>query len=136
MAVVFNHHLGSTSAHVCDTPPGYGPVARGSDFKSRLPGYGPERVLVAAHRSGRLAHTMSSEVVTDIVLRTRAAAQLPTEGYSSHSLRAGFVTTADRGGADVMAIQQQTTHRTHESVAVYRRRHNPSDGHAVHAQGL
>ena len=123
--------------HVCDTPPGSGPI-RGEviPLESRLPGHGPDHLFTAVHRTGRLADHMSSEVVTDIVTRARLAAGLPTEGYSSHSLRAGFVTTADKGGADIMAIQQQTAHRTHESVAVYRRRDNPSDGNAVHALGL
>ena len=126
-----------TPVHVCGTPPGAGPT-RGEviPLESRLPGHGPDRLFTAVHRTGRLADHMSSEVVTDIVTRTRTAAGLPVEGYSSHSLRAGFVTTADKGGADIMAIQQQTAHRTHEAVAVYRRRNNPSDGNAVHALGL
>ncbi|MBO1756481.1 tyrosine-type recombinase/integrase [Allobranchiibius sp. CTAmp26] len=127
----------NTPVHVCGTPPGTGPIrSEAIPLESRLPGHGADRLFTAVHRTGRLSDRMSSEVVTDIVTRARRAADLPTEGYSSHSLRAGFVTTADKGGADIMAIQQQTAHRTHESVAVYRRRNNPSDGNAVHALGL
>ncbi len=126
--------------HVCGTPPGLRTGTGGGEgvipLESRLVGHGRDRLFTAVHRTGRLADHMSSEVVTGIVTRARARAGLVTVGYSSHSLRAGFVTQADRGGAAVMAIQQQTGHRTHESVAVYRRRDNPSDGNAVHALGL
>lgn len=150
MSIVLAPNAGSTSSaastsgdgHVCGTPPGSGLVAAGGGgegvipLESRLLGHGADRLFTAVHRTGRLADRMSSDVVTDIVTRARAGAGLGTAGYSSHSLRAGFVTQADRGGADVLAIQQQTGHRTHESVAVYRRRENPSDGNAVHALGL
>ena len=138
MSVVLAYQPASdTPVHVCGTPPGTGPLhSEVTPLESRLPGHGPDHLFTAVHRTGRIADVMSSEVVSDIVTRTRTAADLPTEGYSSHSLRAGFVTTADKGGADIMAIQQQTAHRTHEAVAVYRRRNNPSDGNAVHALGL
>lgn len=53
----------------------------------------------------------------------------PTDGYSAHSLRAGFVTWADLANAPVRAIMHQTRHRSATSVAGYVRledawRHN------------
>ncbi|TWP33186.1 tyrosine-type recombinase/integrase [Leekyejoonella antrihumi] len=127
-------------AHVCQTPPGW-----------RRPGAPPlvvplaslplgfrakEALFVAVHRTGRVGAGLSGEAVTDALLRARRKAGLPTHGYSAHSLRAGFVSEADRAQATVLEIQQQTGHRTHESVAVYRRRHSPADGNAVSKLGL
>ena len=95
-----------------------------------------DRLFVAVHCTGRIGDSLSSEAVTDALLRARRAANLPAIGYSAHSLRAGFVTEADRAHATVLEIQQRTGHRTHESVAVHRRRHNASDGNAVIRIGL
>lgn len=127
--------------HVCRTPPGWRealgapPVDITLEYLA-LPLRGTDPLFATVHRGGRIGGRISGEVVTDVLLRARRAADLPTAGYSAHSLRAGFVTAADRGGATVMEIQQQTGHRTHESVAVYRRRYSPADGNAVTKIGL
>jgi len=129
-----------SEAHVCQTPPGWrAPGAPPLVVPlSRLPlGFAAtDALFVAVHRTGRVGRSLSGEAVTDALLRARRKAGLPTQGFSAHSLRAGFVTEADRAQATVLEIQQQTGHRTHESVAVYRRRHCPADGNAVSKLGL
>lgn len=142
-AMWFLHQQRTAKAdvHVCRTPPGWQPTRGGPPVDITLEDlplglHGGDPLFVTVHRGGRLGDRISGEVVTDVLLRARRAANLPTAGYSAHSLRAGFVTAADRGGATVMEIQQQTGHRTHESVAVYRRRYSPADGNAVTKIGL
>lgn len=130
-----------SDVHICRTPPGWRealgapPVDITLEYLP-LPLRVDDPLFATVHRGGRVGERISGEVVTDVLLRARHAANLPTAGYSAHSLRAGFVTAADRGGASVMEIQQQTGHRTHESVAVYRRRYSPADGNAVTKIGL
>lgn len=141
-----HHHRRALTAdkperHVCRTPPSWRAALGAPPIDVAVPdlplalGAG-DPLFVTVHRGGRVGDAISGEVVTDILIRARTAAKLPTAGYSAHSLRAGFVTAADRGGATVMEIQQQTGHRTHESVAVYRRRYSPADGNAVTKLGL
>lgn len=130
-----------SDVHACRIPPGWR-ASRGAPPVDITLEYLPltlratDPLFATAHRGGRVGGRISGEVVTDVIIRAREAANLPTAGYSAHSLRAGFVTAADRGGASVMEIQQQTGHRTHESVAVYRRRYSPADGNAVTKIGL
>jgi integrase len=54
------------------------------------------------------------------ILRQRmAAAGLSTKGFSAHSLRAGFVTTAAKAGIPTWSIQRQTGHRSEQMVHRY-----------------
>ena len=127
--------------HVCQTPPGWRTIAGAPGLVVPIatvptPLAAHDRLFVAVHRTGRIGDSLTGEAVTNAILRARRAADLPTAGYSAHSLRAGFVTEADRAQATVLEIQQQTGHKTHESVAVYRRRHSPADGNAVTRIGL
>lgn len=138
-AMWFLHRApGEPKEHVCDRPPNWSASQTPSTnipllYLAVRP---TDRLFVAVHRTGRIGDSLSGEAVTDALIRARRAANLPTTGYSAHSLRAGFVTEADRAHATVLEIQQQTGHRTHESVAVYRRRHSPADGNAVTRIGL
>ena len=50
--------------------------------------------------------------------------------YDGHSLRAGFVTAAARGGADVWKIQQISRHRSMQVLAGYVRDARLFDDHA------
>ncbi|WP_145230709.1 hypothetical protein [Rudaeicoccus suwonensis] len=127
--------------HVCQMPPGWRTGRGGPPVLVPLASLptalaAGDRMFVAVNRTGRIGGSLTGEAVTDALLRARRAVGLPTAGYSAHSLRAGFVTEADRAGSTVLEIQQQTGHRTHESVAVYRRRYSPADGNAVTKLGL
>ncbi|MDN5751326.1 MAG: tyrosine-type recombinase/integrase [Pseudonocardia sp.] len=87
--------------------------------------------LGAAALSGAAVHKM---------IRRRAIAA----GYDAafvarlggHSLRAGFVTQAFRGGADAHAIMRQTGHASPAMLETYAREHAPLIGNAVTTLGL
>ena len=141
MAFLHTQRRRKADQHVCQTPPGWSTSMGSPPLVAPMaamptPLHPDDRLFVAVHRTGRIGTTLTGEAVTNAILRARRAADLPVAGYSAHSLRAGFVTEADRAGSSVLEIQQQTGHRTHESVAVYRRRHSPADGNAATKLGL
>lgn len=115
----------TTDSHVCEQAP-----AAGWGLPGELP------LLVTVHRTGRLGCRPSPEVVSDVVRRRRAQVDLDTDGYSSHSLRAGAVTWAARRGATTSQIQRLTGHRSADQVETYRRREHPLEGNAVTRLGL
>ncbi|MEC5293594.1 tyrosine-type recombinase/integrase [Aurantimonas sp. C2-6-R+9] len=53
---------------------------------------------------------LSGEAVSIILKERMAAAGFDPEGYSGHSLRAGFATSAAQAGASSWKIRQQTGH--------------------------
>jgi integrase len=59
---------------------------------------------------------MSGEAVSRILKRRLAAAGLSPTGYSGHSLRAGFVTSAAMAGEPLWRIRSQTRHKSDLSV--------------------
>jgi integrase len=65
---------------------------------------------------------LSAQSVALVLKRAAAAAGLPTDDLSGHSLRAGFVTEAKKHGADDAAIMDQTGHRSLAMVQRYHRR--------------
>jgi integrase len=62
---------------------------------------------------------LSGEAVSIIIKRRLAAAGIDPTGYSGHSLRAGFATTAAIAGAPLWKIRMQTRHATDQGVARY-----------------
>ncbi|MGH7660284.1 MAG: site-specific integrase, partial [Vulcanimicrobiaceae bacterium] len=76
--------------------------------------------------NGRLtANRIDGRDVTRALKRVAAAAGLPSEQIAriaSHSLRRGFVTSADRAGASVHAIMKVTLHKDRRTVDVYVKR--------------
>ena len=68
--------------------------------------------------------------------REAAAAGMDPSRLSGHSLRAGFVTQAVRGGADAGAIMRQTGHRSAAMVELYQRENATLIGNAVTTLGL
>ena len=79
---------------------------------------------------------LSGHVVGAVVKRRAAAGGLNPTKFSGHSLRAGFVTQAVRGGADAGSIMRQTGHRSHTMVELYRRENAPLINNAVTTLGL
>ncbi len=72
------------------------------------------------HKSGRLiSDCLSGEAVSIILKRRMISAGLNTEGFSGHSLRAGFVTSAALVGTPIWMIREHTRHATDLSVARY-----------------
>ena len=64
-------------------------------------------------------------------LKRRAAeAGLDPAGFSGHSLRAGFLTSAAEAGADVLKMAEVSRHRSMDTVRRYVRRGNLFKGHA------
>ncbi len=73
-------------------------------------------------RSGDVRGTaLHDGEVSRIVKRAVAAAGLDPTGYSGHSLRAGFVTTARAEGVPDHLVMTQTGHTDPRSLAIYTR---------------
>jgi integrase len=71
-------------------------------------------------RHGRVsASRLSGEAVSLIVRDRMAAAGFDPTGYSGHSLRAGFATSATRAGVSTFKIRQQTGHASDAMLSRY-----------------
>jgi integrase len=71
-------------------------------------------------RHGRIsAGRLSGEVVSLIVRDRMAVAGFDPQGYSGHSLRAGFATSATRAGVSTFKIRQQTGHASDAMLSRY-----------------
>jgi integrase len=64
---------------------------------------------------------LEPQAVWLVIKRVCAAAGLDPERFGAHSLRAGMVTQAIRGGASDHAIMAQTGHKSSDMVRRYRR---------------
>jgi len=73
-------------------------------------------------RYGKISEqALSVRSVSRIILKRAEAAGLNTQGLSSHSIRAGFVTEALMRGEEPMLIANQTGHRSLEMLSRYLR---------------
>ena len=80
-------------------------------------------VFRSVDRHGNVkSQPLAAHSVARILKRAAAAAGLPTDDVSGHSLRAGFVTEAKKHGADDAAIMDQTGHKSLAMVQRYHRR--------------
>jgi integrase len=71
-------------------------------------------------RHGRVsASRLSGEAVSLIVRDRMVAAGFNPAGYSGHSLRAGFATSATRAGVSTFKIRQQTGHASDAMLSRY-----------------
>ncbi len=71
-------------------------------------------------RHGRVSiGRLSGEAVSLIVRERMAAAGFDPAGYSGHSLRAGFATSATRAGVSTFKIRQQTGHASDAMLSRY-----------------
>jgi integrase len=73
---------------------------------------------------------LSDHAVARIVQARALAAGLDPTRYAGHSLRAGFVTAAAKGGVDVWKIQQVSRHKWMQVLAGYVRDARLFDDHA------
>lgn len=80
----------------------------------------------------RIQDTRLSGEAVPIILRERmAAAGLDPTGFSGHSLRAGFATSAAKAGVASYRIRQQTGHRTDAMLGRYIRDGELFEGNAA-----
>ena len=105
----------------------------------------PERCLpdapifTAAHRSihGTVRMTgrrLSRRSIGPLLLRRMAAAGLETEGFSSHSLRSGVLTSAADAGVSPWRLKEHARHRQVEMLNIYVRNVTALNDHP--AKGL
>lgn len=64
------------------------------------------------HENLELTTRLTARTVNIILSRRLKRAGIPTDGYSGHSLRSGYITTAARKKIPEAAIQQHTRHRS------------------------
>ena len=78
--------------------------------------------VVVVDRHGRVAfERLSGEAVSLIVKERVAAAGNDPAGFSGHSLRAGFATSAVQAGVSTLKIRGQTGHASDAMLARYMR---------------
>jgi integrase len=70
-------------------------------------------------RHGRVSGRLSGEAVSLILRDRMATAGFDPTGYSGHSLRAGFATSATRAGVSTFKIRQQTGHASDAMLSRY-----------------
>jgi integrase len=94
-------------------------------------------VFRAVNRHGSVSPSpLSPRSISLIVQRSARAAGLDPAGFSAHSLRAGFATTAAANGASERSISTQTGHRSMEVLRGYVRHASVWTDNAVTALGL
>jgi site-specific recombinase XerD len=82
-------------------------------------------------RHGRIGKTaLTDRQVSRVIKDVLRAAGLEADGFSGHSLRAGFVTSALDAGVDPLKVMKQTRHVKVDTLKGYDRRENDFDGHA------
>jgi integrase len=74
---------------------------------------------------------LSPTAVGRVVARRARAAGLGEDGWSGHSLRAGFVTEARNAGATDVEIMNQTFHTNAATLQIYDREYTPLVRNAV-----
>jgi integrase len=72
-------------------------------------------------RGGIVGEPLSAAAVRDIVMKRCATAGLEGEGFSAHSLRAGFVTEAARRHVPLGEVMAATGHTSANTLAGYQR---------------
>jgi integrase len=108
-----------------------------ADCRAPVPDLPAGMPLLRAVRKG--GHLLESPVTGDALhamVQRRAAAAGLSGPVGFHSLRAGFVTTARRNGADHRAVRRQTRHSSDAMVELYDRDYTPLAGNAVTHLGL
>jgi len=103
-----------------------GPFCAARALKAWLIGSGIDSgpVFRAFSGGGVRAVSLSPQAVAVIVKHAAAAAGLPAESYSGHSLRAGHVTEARAQGVSDALTMNTTGHKRVETLNMYDRRSN------------
>lgn len=116
------------SVHVCRLP-------SVTAWRSTLPALTP--VFSPVTKSGVVHHRgVSADTINAVVRRRIRTAGLSADGFSAHSLRAGFITDALTAGADYHSVMRQTRHKRTDTVELYARERAPLTNNAVTRLGL
>jgi integrase len=95
---------------------------------------GPGPMFRPITRHGHVAANPLTGDAVSVLLRERlAAAGIDPEGYSGHSLRAGFATSAAQAGVSTLKIRAMTGHATDAMLARYIREGELFTGNAAGA---
>lgn len=95
------------------------PVAALTDWLTRS-GITNGAIFRPINRHGQLQPDhLSGDAVSEVIRERLAAAGVDPEGYSGHSLRAGFATSAAQAGASTLKIRAQTGHSSDAMLARY-----------------
>jgi len=95
------------------------PVAAVTDWLTRS-GISEGAIFRPINRHGQLQpERLSGDAVSEVIRERLAAAGMDPEGYSGHSLRAGFATSAAQAGASTIKIRQQTGHASDAMLSRY-----------------
>jgi integrase len=77
-------------------------------------------VFCAVTRYGHLQPVrLSGDAVSEVIRERLAAIGINPEGYSGHSLRAGFATSAAQAGVSTLKIRAQTGHTSDAMLSRY-----------------
>jgi integrase len=96
-----------------------------------LRGRGAGPLFMGSRHGALTAHRLTRRDIARLVKRLCVRVNLDPVEFSSHSLRAGFVTTAVLADRPLPAIAAQTLHRRLETLLVYVRRADLFKGNAV-----
>lgn len=95
------------------------PMAALTDWLTRS-GITSGAIFRPINRHGQLQpERLSGDAVSEVIRDRLAAAAINPEGYSGHSLRAGFATSAALAGASTLKIRAQTGHASDAMLSRY-----------------
>ena len=95
------------------------PVAAVTDWLTRS-GITEGAIFRPINRHGQLQpERLSGDAVSEVIRERLAAAGHDPAGYSGHSLRAGFATSAAQAGASTLKIRAQTGHASDAMLSRY-----------------
>ena len=95
------------------------PVAALTDWLTRS-GITEGAIFHPTNRHGQLLpERLSGDAVSEVIRERLATVGIDPEGYSGHSLRAGFATSAAQAGASTIKIRQQTGHASDAMLSRY-----------------
>ena len=94
-------------------------------------------IFRSVNRHGKVSPgALTRSRVGNVLRRAADRADLPTVGYSAHSIRAGFATSAAKGGASERSIMKTTGHKSEKMVRGYIRDAKLFQDNAGDALGL
>lgn len=95
------------------------PVAALTDWLTRS-GITSGAIFCPINRHGQLQpERLSGDAVSEVIRERLADVGIDPEGYSGHSLRAGFATSAAQAGVSTIKIRQQTGHASDAMLSRY-----------------
>lgn len=113
----------------------YCPI-RALDALPRPPGEGENAPIFTSTRGVRRGSQLTPESVSHIVRRWIRAAGMATHGFSAHSLRAGYITTAAAAGVPSYRLMEHSRHKSTVTLDHYVRDIKAMQDHPSRIIGL